>query len=496
VLADTAVNPPALADAAERGFRTPPAVVIVTAILLLAGVASVILPRGSFERRTMEFEQLGLTRSVVIPGTFPVEGSGERGPLMQEIFTAASNVVLAPIAGFQERAEVIAFVLIIGGAFGIMLASGALDRILLRVVQAVGESEARILVIPVSMILFSLGGAIFGMGECAIGFVLITVPLAIRLGYDTITGVCMTYLATQVGFGGAFFNPFTIGIAQAIAELPYLSGSGLRYILWAGFTGAAILFVMWHARRVQKDPRRSPTFAMDETIRERLKNQEQTRVDVSMRDGLVLFFVFASVIVTSIGVKYWNWWIPEMSGAFLVCGLGAAVAAGMSARLTVDRFMDGAKMMIEPCLIIAISAGIVYVLSEARVLDTMLHAVSQPLQWFGPGVAAVLLMCMQAVINFFVPSGSGQAAMTMPITAPLCDIVGLERQVGVLAFQFGDGFGNMLIPTSAVLMGALAVARVDWVVWVKWVWPLILLLHVLGAVALLVAVNLPGTWLN
>ena len=525
----------------EPSGRMPPALLIVSAIVALAAVATLVLPRGSYARQEQTFGNLvehvvaegetresvaaafgvpltsvrgegplvpgqtvrvaeagGLTREAVVPGSYPEPGSTDSGPLLTEVKTAFGNAALAPIQGFTDKADIIAFVLLLGGAFGVMLATGALDRLLAWLVLSLGTGWGRWLVVPVSMLLFSLGGAVFGMGESTIAFVLITVPLALRLGFDTVTGVCMCYLASQVGFGGAFFNPFTVGIAQAIAEVPYLSGNGVRYVVWALATGLAIAFVSWHSVRVSRDPRKSPTYALDEASRKKLaaEGDGSAAEPPSARDWGVLVCVFGSVGLTAWGVQAFGWWIPEMAACFVVLGVLAGGIAGSKPRAIVDEFVEGAKLMVEPCLIIAVSAGIVFVLSEGRVLDTILHALAQPLQAAGPALAAVGMMGMQAGLNFFVPSGSGQAAMTMPIVAPLCDLVGMDRQVGVLAFQFGDGFGNLVIPTSAVLMGVLGVARVDWGAWLRWVWPLVLLLHVLGAVVLLVVTWGPASWLR
>ncbi len=534
----------------ELKIRMPPALVIVSIIVVLAAGATLVLPRGSFERETRFFGNYvlhtveagqtraevvaavgvelpddavliddatgepavnpfpagvtlrvptggGLTREAVIPGSYPAPGSEAKGPLQDEAQTAFGNAALAAIAGFEDKADIIAFVFLLGGAFGVMLSTGALDRLLTWAVVRMGDGKAKWLVVPVSMTLFSLGGAIFGLGESTIAFVLITVPLAIRLGFDTITGICMCYLASQIGFGGAFFNPFTVGIAQAIAEVPYLSGNGVRYVTWAVVTAVGIAFVSWHAARVHRDPTKSPTYALDEKQRQRLGANGALDIHApNLTDSLVLACVLGSVLLTAYGVQALNWWIPEMAGCFVVLGIAAGLIARQSLRKIVAEFVDGAKLMVEPCLIIAVSAGIVFVLREGRVLDTILHAVSQPLEALGPGLASVCMMGMQALINFFVPSGSGQAAMTMPITAPLCDLIGIDRQVGVLAYQFGDGFGNMIIPTSAVLMGVLGVAKVDWSVWLKWVWPLIVVLHVIGAAVLLIVTYGPEAWLR
>ncbi|MEM1445525.1 MAG: Na+/H+ antiporter NhaC family protein [Planctomycetota bacterium] len=530
-------------------LKMPPALVIVSIIVALAAIATLIVPRGEYERVTKSFgnyvlhevqegdtretiaaatgleiaEDLalldhataqplaelvagvqvrvprgdGLTREAVIPDSYPVPGSEAKSSLADETQSAFANAALSPIKGFEKRAEIIAFVFLLGGAFGIMLATGALDRTLTWAVVAMGDGKTKWLVVPVSMTLFSLGGAVFGLGESTIAFVLITVPLAIRLGFDTITGICVCYLASQIGFGGAFFNPFTVGIAQAIAEVPYLSGNGVRYVTWAIVTAVGIAFVQWHAARVHRDPWKSPTFALDEIHRAKLGDTADLKAQrPGFSDWGVIACVLGSVLLTAYGVQQFNWWIPEMAACFVVLGLVAGFIARFSLTKMVDEFVDGAKLMVEPCLIIAVSAGIVFVLQEGRVLDTILYAAAQPLEAMGPSVAAVAMMGMQAFINFFVPSGSGQAAMTMPITAPLCDLIDVERQVGVLAYQFGDGFGNMIIPTSAVLMGVLGVARVDWSVWLKWVWPLVLGLYIIGAVVLLIATNGPASWLQ
>ncbi|MEM8783544.1 MAG: AbgT family transporter [Planctomycetota bacterium] len=540
---------------AEPKLKMPPALVIVAIIVALAAVATLVVPRGEYERVTKSFGNYvlhqvqegdtrqtiaaaagyaiaedavlvddatgelvtpafsesglrvgmvvrvptggGLERSAVIPGSYPVPGSEEKGPLLDEARSAFADAALAPIQGFEKRADIIAFVFLLGGAFGIMLATGALDRVLTWAVVAMGDGKTKWLVVPVSMTLFSLGGAVFGLGESTIAFVLITVPLAIRLGFDTVTGICMCYLASQVGFGGAFFNPFTVGIAQAIAEVPYLSGNSVRYVTWAVVTALAIAFVQWHAVRVHRDPRKSPTFALDESHRAKLGDSADLKAELpGVSDWGVIACVLGSVLLTAYGVQRFNWWIPEMAACFVVLGLAAGFIARFSLTRMTHEFVDGAKLMVEPCLIIAVSAGIVYVLQEGRVLDTILHAAAQPLEAMGPSVASVAMMGMQAFINFFVPSGSGQAAMTMPITAPLCDLIGVERQVGVLAYQFGDGFGNLIIPTSAVLMGVLGVARVDWSVWLKWVWPLVLGLYAIGAAVLLITTNGPESWLQ
>lgn len=529
--------------------KLPGTLVILGGVVLLAALATLVLPRGEFERVEKVFgvlvphqvaagEELedlaraagapldlgldqvldaetrdpvealvpgasvlvrkpGLRRTSIVAGTYQRLADADPRGLGEKLAVAGRSVALAPIRGFEDRADVIGFVLLIGAAFGILLSTGAMDRALVRAVTLLGEGQLRLAVIPVSMILFSLGGAVFGMGESTIAFVLVTIPLSIRMGYDTVTGVCMCYLASQVGFAGAFFNPFTIGIGQSIAELPTLSGLGFRIVTWFLATGVAITFVALHASRVRRDPHRSPTFELDRSWRERLEAGAATENSpLTPGEWGVVLIMLGTLVFSGVGVAVWGWYIPEMAALFVVAGILGGFVGGLGPSRVAEEFTKGARSMVEPALIIALSAGILRVLQDGQVLDTVLSSLAAPLEHLAPTLAANLIMVGQAVVNFFVPSGSGQAALTMPVMTPLCDILGLDRQVGVLAFQFGDGFGNMLIPTSAVLMGVLGAARVPWSSWVGWAWRLILFLHVLGGLLLVAAIYGPTSWMR
>jgi len=453
----------------------------------------------------------GRSRAVVVPGSYARLDTSEPRSLAQRAGVAARAVALAPLRGFVARADVIGFVLLVGAGFGVLLATGAIDRVLARSVDRLGGGAGRHLVVPAIFVLFSLGGAILGMGEDTIAFVLVTIPLAIRLGYDTLTGVAMCYLASQVGFGGAFFNPFTIGIAQSISELPYMSGLGFRVALWFVFTGAGLAWLVWWAERVRREPALSPTFELDESWRRRLSGHVpgsggpsagdsvasgSAAPPLALRDVLVLLATLSTLVLSAVGVAYLDWYVEEMAAVFVGAGVIGGLCAGFSTARIAKEFTSGAASMVEPALVIALAAGVLGVLEDGQVLDTVLAGLAAPLEGLPGPVAAVLVMLGQAVLNFFVPSGSGQAALSMPVTAPLCDILGLDRQVGALAFQYGDGFGNMLIPTSAVLMGVLGAARVPWIVWVRWSWKLIALMYLTAALALVAAVLGPSAWMR
>lgn len=535
----------------EASPRVPATLVILAVILIVAAGATLVLPRGDFERVTKVFPRYvgatvgegedrgalfvrvgseldpedpdavvlergsrsplttlepgqdvlvptsGLRKTAIVPGTYTRRDEARAGSFFERARGAFSNVALAPIRGFVDKASIIGFVLIIGGAFGVILATGAIDRALARAVARAGEGRLRRLVIPISMLLFAFGGAVFGMGESTIAFVLITIPLAIRLGYDTSTGIAMCYLASQIGFAGAFFNPFTVGIAQSIAELPSLSGLGYRLVTFAVVSTVGIVFVSWHARRVRARPELSPTFALDESWRARLAGEaDLSDQPLGLRTWIVVLIALSTIVLTGVGVAVWDWFIDEMAALFAVAAVAGGLVAGFRPGRIAAEFVKGARDMMEPVFVIALAAGVLFVLQEGGVLDTVLYAVAQPLASLSPELGSIVIMLVQAGLNFFVPSGSGQAALTMPVVTPLCDIIGLDRQVGVLAFQFGDGFGNTVIPTSAVLMGVLGAARVGWTQWIRFVWPLVLILHLVAAALLITAVLGPSSWME
>ncbi|HIG74620.1 MAG TPA: putative basic amino acid antiporter YfcC [Bacteroidetes bacterium] len=504
--ADPAQTPPP-APRAPR-FKAPDTTLIIFSIILLAAVLTWVIPPGAFERSEIEVEGAG-TREVVVPGTFQTLERETTGVWPRLVHTVAI-VFQAPIRGFADPAvaDIIAFVLFIGGMFSILAATGAIDAGLKRTVLA-AERSPRLerALIPLFMGLFSLAGAVFGMAEETIPFVLIFVPLALALGYDSLTGAAIPFLGSAAGFAAAFFNPFTVGVAQGIAGVPLFSGAGFRLVLWVFTTGAVTAFVMWHAARVKRDPTKSPVFALDQTKRADATPLRERDVPFTGRHKAVLVTFGLSLLVlvwgvfprereieglgTIRGLSYYlggeGWYIIEIAAFFVGLGVLLAVLGGLGANRAAQAFMEGVKDLAPTAAIIGIARGILVVLEDGQAIDPILHALASGLEGTGSTVSAMAMFGAQTVINFFVPSGSGQAALTMPLMAPLADLVGVSRQTAVLSFQMGDGFTNMIIPTSAVLMGVLSLARIPWPTWARWVFPLQALLFVLGLAALAVA---------
>ena len=476
-------------------MKAPDTTLVIFSLVACAAVLTWIVPPGAYERTEMAVEGVG-TRQVVVPGTFQEIDREVRGAA-DTVLHSVGMVFKAPILGFTdpEAAPIIAFVLLIGGAFAVMQRTRAVDAALIRLVRASRQSRMlELLLLPVFMTLFSLGGATFGMAEETVPFVLIFVPMALALGYDSITGAAIPFIGSAAGFAAAFFNPFTVGVAQGIAGLPPFSGAAFRIGLWAVVTAIAIAFVSWHARRVRARPETSPSFEIDEVKRRDGLHLTELDAPFSGRHKAVLAVFFAGMVVLVWGVLPaarggLGWYIIEIAALFVALGVLMGAIGGLGADGTSGAFMDGIRQLAPTAVIIGVARGILVVLQEGQVIDTILHAMATALEGTTAAGAAMAMFSVQTAINFFVPSGSGQAALTMPLMAPLSDLVGVTRQTAVLAFQMGDGFTNMIIPTSAVLMGLLTLAGIPWTKWARWVLPLQLILFATGLIALNVAVR-------
>ncbi len=475
-------------------FKAPETTLIIFSIIVLAGLLTWIIPAGAFETTQIEVEGVG-TREVVVPGSYaevPREDVSWGGRIQHTI----GMILKAPILGFvdPEAAPIIAFVLLVGGAFAVLQKTGAIDASLRNLVRASRQSRTlELMLIPIFMVLFSLGGAIFGMAEETIPFVLIFVPLSLALGYDSIVGTAIPFVGSGAGFAAAYLNPFTVGVAQGIAGVPLFSGVPFRLVLWVITTSLAVGFVMWHAKRVQKDPTRSPTYALDEQKRKDGMHLDTEDTAFTSRQRSVLWVFFMGLGVLVFGVLVFKWYIVEIAALFVAIGLVMGAVGGLGANGTARAFMEGAKDLVATALIIGLARGILVVMQDGQIIDTILHGLSSALEGMGATVAAMAMFATQTLINFFVPSGSGQAALTMPLMAPLADLLGVTRQTAVLAFQMGDGFTNLIIPTSAVLMGALSLSGVPWTKWARWILPLQIVLFLFGFVVLAVAVAINFT---
>jgi len=448
-------------QAPERSFRMPHTLVIVGSLIVLVLVMSWVIPSGSYQR----VEQEG--RQVTVSGTYQQ---------VEKVWLGPHWLMIAPIRGFLDGALIIAFLLLIGGAFGIVQATGTIEFSIRKITAALSEHpRLEKLMIPVLMTLFSLAGSVFGMAEEVIPFVLIFVPLAISLGYDSIVGVAIPFLGAAAGFGAAFFNPFTVGIAQGLVGLPLYSGLGYRLITWVVGTGVMIAWVMVYAARIKRRPESSPVYELD-----RGRDHSHFTLDTAAepwtgRRVAVLLLFLASMATLVWGILEAKWFIEEIGALFLAMGLLMGVVGGLKADEIATRFVAGAKDMVTVALIIACGRALLILAREGLVLDTILYYSAGAISSLPTVVAAQVMFVVQAVINFFIHSGTAQAALTMPIMAPLADLVGITRQTMVYAYQLCE-LVNPILPTSAVTMGVLGMAKIPWEKWARWFLPLMLVL--------------------
>ncbi len=454
-----------------EGFKVPHTLVIVSVIIILVAIATYFVPGGAYEKAVNE-----AGKTVVVDGSFQYVESKPQG---------LAEVLQAPIQGIIAGAETIAFLFIVGGAFNIITKTKAIDFGIMRIVNLFKGVE--ILIIPILFFMFSLGGAVFGMTEEAIPFIAMMVPLTLVLGYDSIVAVAITYLACNTGFASAMLNPFNVGVAQSIAELPMYSGVVYRTIIWFISTVVVIIFIMMYASKIKKNPKLSPVYEIDQKKRQDIKNFENQHDQFLLSHKLILLSLAVCIGIIVWGVLAKGFWIPQIAAVFLATGLLAGIIGKLSTDEMADAFIMGAKDMIGAAVILGFARGIVILAENAHIIDTILFHLAQVLGGISGIIASYLMLPIQMFINFFISSGSGQAALTMPILAPLGDLIGISRQLTVLIFQLGDGFSNAMFPTSGVLIACLGVAGIPYAKWLKWILPLQGILFILGIAFITIA---------
>ena len=456
----------------RKGIRLPHTLLLIYIMVVLTVAATWIIPGGEYQR----VEKDG--RMVPVAGSYARVESRPQG---------LDGLFVSPAKGFVAAAMIIAIVFICGGAFNVIQKTGAVNAVIHNLSLDFGQNRAlRLLFIPVTMVIFSLGGAIWGMCEETMPFILIFVPLALSLGYDTIVGVALPFVGAAAGFAGAFFNPFTVGIAQGIAGLPLYSGLGYRLVVWTGGTAIAIAVVMRYAAKVRKDPEASLTYEDDLEKRRKLDVDKPAleKVAVSAAHKRVLLVFAAGFAVMIFGILKYHWDIGPIAGVFLAIGIFAGVVGRLGGDEIGRAFVEGAKDMVNAALIIGTARAVLIVAQDGKILDTILAALAGAISNFHPLLSAQIMFVAQCIINFFVHSGTAQAALTIPIMAPLGDLVGITRQTAVFAFQLAE-YINPVLPTSGVTMGVLGLAGLRWEKWAKWLVPLLVLWVLFAALTLI-----------
>ena len=448
------------------GVKVPGTYTIIFAMILLSALLTWFVPGGEYvkgEEGTLSYRDV------------------ESVPQFFGVFTALYH-------GFVKQSGIIIFILIVGGSFWLLNSTGAISVGIGRFIRSVGRYHKVVLV--AITLLFSLAGAIFGMSEETIPFVGIVVPLVVSMGYDAFLGMLIVYVAANVGFSSAFLNPFTVGIAQEMAELPLFSGMEYRLFCWAILTLLLILFVLFYAKRIYKAPQAAaeqqqfaapqPTAAPQAPAEQQPCSQQ-----MSAAQKIILLILFATIVLLVVGVTLWGWYMAEISGLFLAMGIVSGIVAGYDSGRISSEMIAGAKDILSSALVVGLASGIIVILQEGRIIDSILNSLQAALNNAGGEWSLSAMYGIQALINTIIPSATAKAAITIPIMAPFSDMVGVSRQAMVLAFQFGDGFTNMITPTSGVLIASLSMARITYSDWVRKIWRPVLALMVIGLLLLL-----------
>ncbi|HAM99069.1 MAG TPA: short-chain fatty acid transporter [Marinilabiliales bacterium] len=519
--------------------KIPHTFVIVFSIIIMAAIASWFVEGGEYER-TQKMLPDGSSKTVIESDSYQ---RVENHPQTWQIFSALFE-------GFVDKADIIVFILLIGGAFWIMNETKAIDVSILAFLNFTKKLEKigwirkigiNNIIMTLIMIVFSLFGSVFGMSEETIAFIIIFVPLSISMGYDSIVGVSLCFFAAGLGFAGATLNPFTIGIAQGLSDVPLFSGIEYRLFSWVVISAVGFFFILRYAAKIKKDPAKSLVYDEDQYWRNRNTaenvhiqyetpkaawitfgvlvlvmglfsfhypisdlriGQSEHRIPImpvltaffgissiyALRKSVHFFilnlFIF-TILYLIVGVMGYHWYVMEIATLFFAMGISSGLAMSYSANKITDLFLAGVKDILSAALVVGLAGGIIVVLQNGKVIDPMLHSIAGAMQDVGKYASLSIMYGIQTLVNLVMPSGSAKAALTMPIMAPFSDLIGVSRQATIMAYQFGDGFTNMITPTSAVLMGVLGVAKIPFEKWVRWVWPLILILFVLGFLLLI-----------
>lgn len=451
----------------RKPFQMPHTYVILTVLLLAVVVLTYIIPSGAYDRVLDEASE----KMLVLPDSFHyVEG---KLPGFFDIFLNLHR-------GYVSAADIMFLIVFAYSFVYILTENGTLNGAVRVLVKRLGDNTQ--IMIPMFMVLFGLLGASLGIFEETYGLVPVFITIMIGLGYDALVGGAVVYVGVATGFAAALTNPFSVGIAQSIAEVPINSGLGYRLIVFVVFQAVAILYVMAYAKRVKKDPTKSILYGEK---RELAEPKVQTE-EFTLRQKLCLVLFFVTIGTLLVGTLCWGWYIDEISAMFFMMMVLAGIISGYSATDICNTFISATKSVVPSILVIGFTRGILLTMQEAMISDTIVYGLSRLLSSENKVLSAIGMLFLQNIINFFITGSSSQATITMPIMTPVSDIVGLHRQTAVLCYCFGDGFSDMFWPTACSLECGLMGVSLN--KWYKFMAPLFLIMMVLQVVFIAISV--------
>lgn len=450
-------------------FNIPHSYVLIFLIILAVTLMTYFVPAGEYNR-------------VIDTETGIERVASETFHLIEKSPVTFFDMFKAIYRGMVETTEIIFFVFIIGGVFNIIMATGIIHQGIKALLKSLKGKEK--LIIPIMVFVFSLAGAVLGVLEEILPFYPMIITLAVLLGFDTLTGTSMALLGVSVGFTAGFLNPFSVAIAQGMAELPVFSGMIFRIIFYLVIVITTILYIYRYASKISANPELSITYEKDKKIDYNLDSVPP----FSRKHLHVLIVILMGYSYLIYGIIGRTFHIAEIVSVFLMLGLAVGLVGRMKASSIANKFISGAANLVEGALIIGLARAIKIIMEQGRILDTIIYSLASFIKGVHPILNGISMFLVQIVLDFFIPSASGQAAATMPIMVPLSDIVGLTRQTVVLAYQLGDGFMNVIGPTTGYFMAALALSGLTWSKWARWMFPLFIIWCIEGAIFIGIAV--------
>ena len=449
-------------------LKFPDTATLLVLLVVLSAILTYIVPAGQFDRQVDE----ATGRTLVVAGTY---AEADRNP------TGFMDLIESVYNGMVDASDIAWFIFVIGGAFGIITKSGAITAGLNKLIDRYQGRESILIIIIMSA--FFLGGMSYGMGEEIIPLVAILVPIAIRMGYDPVVGVSMAVVGLYSGYSAGALNPFNTGVAQSICDLPLFSGIGLRILLGLGALIIAIEHTIRHGKKFKAS---GQTVSLNE-LPENLRTMEER--EFTKQDKLIMLILVLTIVVIVFGIIKYDWYLAEMAAIFFLMGIivGLIYFKG-SLNDTINEFLIGCRDIASAVILVCLGRSMLIVLQDGNILDTIVYATSIPLSHLPKVVAAWGMYISQGIVNFMIPSSSGQAVVVMPIMSALSDVLGLTRQTAVMAFECGDGFWNMITPVHPILMASLGLAGVSFTKWFKFAWKLVLKWSVWVCIVLTIAV--------
>ena len=455
-------------------IHMPHVLTLIFFLIVVVAVLTWILPSGEFERQVIETS--AGERSVAVAGTYqPVDKVMEDGTDLKQGIT---QVLMAPGKGIQSMAEVLAFVFIIGGVFQIMAKTNALNMGIQKIVKKLGSKE--ILIIPILMILFGLGGSTFGMSDELVPFYLLIMPIMFAMGYDSMTTFMTVCLSATVGYAASTVNPFCVLIAQGIAGIQGNPQLVFRMIQWLIMMSVIIGFVTWRALKIKKNPEKSITYQSDILKKKEMNTDVDFDKPMTIRQKLVLLTFVVGMIIVVVGLVKNGWYMNELSMCFLAMGILMGIFGGLKETEIAEEFINGVKDIAFAAMVIGFCSGIMVIAQDGMIIDTILNALSNLVATSSNAVFSAVMYVVQSLLTLLVPSSSGLAALSMPIMAPLCDLHGVNPEAAVTALQYGNQLTNLMSPVAGTTVAGLAICKISFAQWWKTIWKVFLILAALA----------------